>query len=558
MKKVILFLLLFSFSAFSSAKLNTSPFFVQLSDAMAEVKKGENANAIPHLTAMQTDFNKLAEKESESGKAVSKALEQALKKPELPQFEALSKALYRFEKAHNPVDYTAKRQQFAKRVMPVYQKLAQAVQNQDLTAIQAQYRHFNNVWSLNEKVVRETSLGHYGKIETAMSLLRVAMLSEPADFSVMNSQIDTLNQSLSEFNAGKILQVQQVENAPTTLAQGIDLLKQAVKKLENQQIATAQADLALFIQQWAIFEGEVSTKNGELYRKVESELPVIMAKGNDSQNIANFHRLIDELSTISGQHYGVLDVMLILLREGVEALLIIMALLTTLNATHQTHAKRWIYGGASLGLLASIAMAIALQQLFPLASAGKNREMIEGVVGVIAVIMMLFVGAWLHSKSTLQGWKAFVRKSLGKALATGSLCSMLLLAFLAVFREGAETLLFYAGMLPQMALNDFLTGIALALGLLCIIALVMKFSSEKLPIPHLFKIMTWLIYFLGFKMLGVSIHTLQLTNTIPNTLIDSLPNMAEIGWFASFEGAVAQISYLLIILAMYFRQNITH
>ena len=230
-----------------------------------------------------------------------------------------------------------------------------------------------------------------------------------------------------------------------------------------------------------------------------------------------------------------------------------MALLTTLNAANQPKAKRWVYTGAGLGLLASVMGAVALQHLFPAISAGTNREILEGTVGIVAVAMMLFVGAWLHSKSSISGWKNFVDKQVSQALLTGSLIPILSLSFLSVFREGAETILFYAGMLPLISSEDLLIGLGLALLLLAIIAAVMTFSSKRLPMHQLFKAMTLLIYALGFKILGVSIHALQLTQVLPRHLLD-LPNVEWFGFYASMEGITAQVIYLALIpiVAKYF------
>lgn len=338
----------------------------------------------------------------------------------------------------------------------------------------------------------------------------------------------------------------QAENAPQTLPEGIQLLERSYAAFENNQPDQAKADITLFIQQWAIFEGEVRTRDSSLYTRVESDLPVIMVKGNQPENMQRFQGLIQDLQRLDlAGSYGILDAMLVLLREGVEALLIIVALLTTLNAANQPKAKRWVYGGAALGLFASIIGAVALQLLFPAISAGTHREILEGVVGIIAVIMMIFVGAWLHSKSSLSGWKRFVDEQVHKALATGSLISMLSLSFLSVFREGAETILFYAGMLPLIRTEDLLIGLGLALILLAMIAVAMHFSSKRLPMHHLFKLMTGLIYLLGFKILGVSIHALQLTQTLPRHLLE-LPNIEWIGFYASVEGVLAQLIYIAL------------
>ncbi|QIW15705.1 iron permease [Pasteurellaceae bacterium RH1A] len=550
MPKIIFLILAFFSSTLAFAKVDTSPLFVHLSDAMAAVKRQDAEAAKPYLQALEQGFIALPDHTSAAGKQVESSLAQSLTSPNLANFEQLSKALYAFEKEQNPVDYTQKRQTFAKRVMPVYQKLQQAVQNQELSAIQAEYKRFNTTWTINEKVVRETSLGHYGQIETAITLLRIAMLSEPANFPDMAKQAEVLGQALADFKAGKVLQPQQstVANAPQTLPEGIALLEKSYRHFEQDQLEEGRADITLFIQQWAIFEGEVRTRDGGLYTRVESDLPLIMVKGNEPSNLARFQGLISDLNRLDlAGAYGVVDAMLILLREGIEALLIIMALLTALKAAQQPKAKRWVYAGAGLGLFASLLGAIALQQFFPALSAGTSREILEGVVGIVAVVMMLFVGAWLHSKSSLLGWKRFIDKQVAQALATGSLVSMLTLSFLSVFREGAETILFYAGMMPLISLEDLLLGIGLALVLLGLIALLIKQTAQWLPLHHLFKAMTALIYLLGFKILGVSVHALQLTNVFPTSLVEGLPNLPLIGFYANWQGIGAQVVYLILI-----------
>ncbi|MDD7425844.1 MAG: FTR1 family protein [[Actinobacillus] rossii] len=501
------------------------------------------------MTALQQDFEAISSHQSQAGQAVSSSLKIAIAQPDLAHFEQLSKALYAFEKEQNPIDYEQKRQQFAKRVMPVYQKLLQAAQKQDLDAVQQTYKRFNQTWTLNEKVVRETSLGHYGQIETTMTLLRIAMLSEPVNFPEMQTQAVKLGDALADFKSGKQLQPQAVQaDAPTTLKDDITLLEKSYQAFSENQISQGQANITLFIQQWAVFEGEVRTRDGALYNRVESDLPVILVKGNQAENLVHFRTLLDDLQRLDlASSYGIVDAMLILLREGTEALLIIMALLTTLNVANQPQARRWVYVGAGLGVVASIFGAIALQQLFPAISAGTNREILEGAVGIVAVLMMLFVRAWLNSKATLKGWQNFINKQVAQALATGSLFSMLALSFLSVFREGAETILFYAGMLPLMTMQDFLLGILSALILLAIMAWAMQRFSHKLPIHHLFKVMTVLIYGLGFKILGVSIQALQLTQMLPRHIIDGLPNISAIGFYASMEGLAAQLVYLALI-----------
>lgn len=548
LKRAFLFLALSLLGANAFAEINANALFVPLSDALSAEQQNQAEEAITHLHTLQREFQALDNHDSVAGVQVSDALNSALDAPSKASLTELSKALYAFEKEQNPIDYTAKRKKFAQRVLPVYHELQTALTARDIAKVEKINKRLNSVWTLNEKVVRDTSLGHYGQIETAMSFFRIAMLAEPPDYAAMQTQYEILGTALTDFNAGNILQPQVRQGEAQTLPEGIALLEDSLQDFQDHQPDQGKDKLALFIAQWPIFEGDVRTRDGALYSRVESELPVILSRGDDPQNIAQLQNLIDSLSAIDvSAQYGILDAALILLREGLEALLIVIALLTALNAAGQSRAKNWVYGGAGLGVAASIAGAVALQRLFPAVSAGTSREILEGGVGIVAVIMMLFIGGWLHSKASLRGWQRFVNQRIAKALTTGSLISLLSLSFLAVFREGAETILFYAGILPRIALSDLLLGIALALILLLILALAIAKSTNRLPIHQLFRAMTVLIYVLGFKVLGVSIYALQLTKVLPMHLVNPLPDISLIGFYPTWEGIGAQTLYLALI-----------
>lgn len=536
----------------SPKKLNLSPIFIQLSDAMAAAKAKDTAKTTALLQQIQTAFNAIDPKAiaTPQGQQASQAIAQALANPTADTLSALSTALYAFEKAQNPVDYTQKRKDFANKVVPAYAKLDQAIQQASpdkVEALRQAYNQFNAVWLGSERVVRNTSMGHYGKIETAMALIRVAIESQPMNIAQMQAQSQALKQAIDSYNAGEQAAVVKVEGA--TLSGGITLLQDGLTAFQSGDSATGQAKLGEFINQWTSIEGEVSTRNPSLYSRIESQVPVVMASGHDPKQQAVLKSLIDELAAINPTaQYTAIDAMLILLREGLEALLIVMALLSALTVAKQPRGKKWVYAGVGAGLLASIAGAIALQQLFPAMTSGANREMLEGFIGIVAVVMMIGIGAWLHSKSSVQTWNAFIKRHMGEVLTTGSFISLFGLSFLSVFREGAETILFYVGILPNISMSNFLLGIGMALAILSVVAVVLLKTSVKLPIPALFKVLTWVIYALGFKILGVSLSALQLTGHISRTVIPSLPAFESIGFYPTVQTLMAQVAYIAIIV----------
>ena len=521
---------------------------------MAAIKANDTPKAKDTLVQIQTAFDAIdaTAKNSTLGQQTSQAIGQAISNPTEANLSAVSNALYAFEKEQNPVDYSGKRKEFAKKMVPAYDNLNQVIQRAaptDVEALRAAYNQFNAVWLGNERVVRNTSMGHYGKIETSMALMRVAIETQPINMAQIKTQSAALKDAIDSYNKGDVAAVQTTQTV--TLADSIQLLRDGLQAFKTNDTATGQAKLGEFISIWPTVEGDVSTRNPSLYNRVESQIPLAMAKGQDPKQQQTLQSIINELAAINPTaQYTAVDSMLILLREGLEALLIVISLLSALTAAKQVKAKKWVYAGVAFGLLASIAGAMALQLLFPAVTSAANREMFEGVIGIVAVIMMIGIGAWLHSKSSVQSWNAYIKRHMGQAMTAGSFVSLFGLSFLSVFREGAETILFYVGILPNISMSNFLTGIGLALVALAAVAWVMLRTSVKLPIPQLFKLLTWVIYLLGFKILGVSLHALQLTGCLPMTAMSGLPAIESLGFYPTLQTFLAQIGYVIIVIAI--------
>ena len=534
------------------AKENLSPYFVKITDATKAVKEGKQDQARNLIDVISKDFDKVENSNSEAGRKVQEklALTGDITEDQLTQ---ISLALLSFEKEQNPVDLDAEKEKLVSRLEPRFVALDKAIASHNLEAVREAYKKMNSTWTINEAVVRDHSTAHYGQVETAISFLRSSIETEPTNFDTIQVSFDDLKKAISNF-------VEGTEVASTssnlTLKDGINLLKKALTQFQAGQDSEAAATMKEFITIWPTIEGSVSTTNPSLYTKVESESPIIMVKGKDSEYQEKLSSLIAELSQIdTSASYNAFDAMLILLREGVEALLILMALVTTLKAAKMRKGLKWVYGGAFVGIVASLLIAYILQIAFPAVTSGTNREIIEGSVGIFAVAMMILIGIWLHGKSSVKKWNSFMDSQMQMVTKTGSFISMFALSFLAVFREGAETILFYVGILPRISSFDFVLGISLALLVLIIIAFVMNKASQFF-LPHkVFFALTWMIYSLAFKMLGVSIHALQLTNMAPNHPVTSLPTIDLLGFYPSWEVLGAQILFLIVIVFVTFKHG---
>lgn len=521
-----------------------SQLFVKVTDATRAVEQGNQAKAKQLVAEIKEEFEQLENHDSPAGKEVSKAL--TINEVTKENLTTISSELLKFDKEQHPVDLNAEKEKLVSRLESRFEDLQAAISAKNLEQTRSAYKKMNSTWTVNEGVVRDNSTAHYGKIETAISFLRSAIETEPVDFSSVQSSFDDLKTAIDSFVKGE--EVATTEGN-LTLKDGIQLLEKALDGFKAGKTQEASSNMKKFITIWPSIEGDVSTRNATLYTRVESEIPVIMVKGNEKKYQDQLQALINDLSQIdTSASYNFFDAMLILLREGVEALLIVMALVTTLKAAKMKKGLKWVYTGAVMGILASLAIAVLLQFLFPAVSSGSNREIIEGAVGIFAVLMMIMVGIWLHSKSSIKKWNDFMESQMKAVTATGSFISMFALSFLAVFREGAETILFYAGIYPRIDKASFFLGIGLAFLVLFVLALIMNKASAYFKPHRIFLILTWLIYALAFKMLGVSIHALQLTNILPSHLMNGFPSIDWAGIYPSLEVVTCQLIFVVIVL----------
>ena len=529
------------------AKESYSGLYIKITDATTAVKNNRQDDAKKLFFEIKEEFKKVKNSDSVQGKKVQELLNKEkdiLTEDDLRQVTA---ALLSFEKEQNPVNDEEEKKSFKSRMYPALDVLEKAIQSKNVEQMKKEYLKFNGVWTRNESFIRSRSVSYYGKVETAMSFLRSSMEVEPFDYENTMNSFNDLKSSIQDYLDGK--KMENNVSGTVTLKEAVDMLKDALEAFKNGDKTKGQSKVKEFIQVWPTVEGDVSTRNSALYTKVETQTPIIMVKGTDKQYQEQLQGLIVELSQINTKaKYTFVDAMFILLREGVEALLIVLALVSSLKAANQKKGLRWVYTGAATGILASVIIAFMLQALFPAVSSGTNREILEGFVGIFAVVMMIGIGFWLHSKSSLKSWKNYIDRKMDVVLSTGSFISMFVLSFLAVFREGAETILFYVGILPLISLQNLIIGVVSAILILIVIALVLIYASSKIKIHQVFFVLTWTIYFLAFKMLGTSIHMLQVVGILPLHVIRFIPTIEVLGIYANIEVFVSQLILIIIIV----------
>lgn len=243
----------------------------------------------------------------------------------------------------------------------------------------------------------------------------------------------------------------------------------------------------------------------------------------------------------------VIQSFLVIVREGFEAILIVGAVVALLIKTGNRDRVKPIWAGVALALVASLVLGLVFSA--SLAASPAAAEITEGITMLLAAVVLFFVSYWLISKIETAKWQQFIHTQVSRAMQKGGGRALALVAFLAVFREGAETVLFYQAMYlnaPESGaqiLAGFLAGTAV-LGL--IFALFYKFGV-KIPLRPFFAVTSVLLYYMAFVFTGKGIHELQEGHVLPETAL-AISKIKFLGIYPTVETITAQ-AILLILFA---------
>jgi len=234
------------------------------------------------------------------------------------------------------------------------------------------------------------------------------------------------------------------------------------------------------------------------------------------------------------------DSFIIILREGFEAILVISALIAYLVKTGHGDKKRKIYLGALLALIASAVTAVVINTIITVS--GPAREGLEGATMLTATAVLFYVSYWLISKAEVGRWQRFIKGKIEASLSGRSVFALSSAAFLAVYREGAETILFYQA-LHSSAGEDgaavVMYGFAAGSVILALVYLAIKYLSLKIPLGPFFALTSTLLYYLAFSFAGKGMLEIQEAGWISTTPV-TFPTIHLLGIYPSLEGIVLQ------------------
>jgi high-affinity iron transporter len=264
---------------------------------------------------------------------------------------------------------------------------------------------------------------------------------------------------------------------------------------------------------------------------------------------------LDEASQIMARndrfssYYTFTNSALIILREGLEAALILAAILAMLKVMGATEAIRYIHLGWILALVAGGVTWILTQTVITLS--GQHRESMEGFITVFAAVVLFYVGYWLHTRAEAKKWRLFIQEKVKDVLSTKRVLALVGISFFAVYREAVEVVLFYQALWLQNenGQSAVIWGFAAGLATLIAASFAIFKLGLRIPLKYFFGATGALLYIMAFIFAGNGIKELQAAGWIPVTPLSFTIQVPLLGIYPTFETLAAQGLLLMAFLA---------
>ncbi|MBZ7932314.1 FTR1 family protein [Campylobacter sp. LH-2024] len=353
------------------------------------------------------------------------------------------------------------------------------------------------------------------------------------DYSKVGDDIKVaLNEILNNYNGFNISAINELQNTY------LDIFE--ASGMENK-IGAVDSNLKLKIE--SLFSQSVALiKNSADKKELKAtfdELEKFIKKGIDKiQDSTPYSLFIWALG--------------IIIREGLEALIIVVAIVSYLVQSGNKNRLNIAYSALFTGIILSFITAFAVSWIFK-ENAGQSRELIEGITMLIAVLLLFYVGFWLLSNAQNKKWASFIKQGAIDAISNNSAKTLWITVFLAVYREGAETVLFYQALLFDAKTSTDLSAIfgGLGLGILILIVLyfLLKAGAIRIPVKQFFYITSYIIFYMVFVFTGKGIAELIEGKIILPSLIPiNFEPILWLGIYPYYETLIPQFIVLILLI----------
>lgn len=286
----------------------------------------------------------------------------------------------------------------------------------------------------------------------------------------------------------------------------------------------------------------------EVKKDITAGAPAGQVDADLAQLVSMLREDANRLDGTEQAPYAVLlQSLLIILREGLEAIIVVGAIIAYLVKSGHRDKTRAVYLGSAAALLASVLLAWLLNSLTVLS--GANQEIIEGVTILIAVVMLIYVSSWTLSKAESDAWTSYVQRKSDESIKQGNVFTLALVAFLAVFREGAEVILFYQALIARSQAGTSEVWVGLGIGLVLLVAayVLIRLLSIRIPLRPFFLGTSFLLAVMAFSFAGSGIKELQEGGVVSATPIGSLGSFDLLGIYPTAETLGFQLAVAVVL-----------
>ena len=329
--------------------------------------------------------------------------------------------------------------------------------------------------------------------------------------------------------------------------------------LAGDRAGATKLALSAYLDGFEPVEPALATHNRPLFEKIEAAMVsyrALVAKGapTDVQTAQQrLQGLLDEADKVLAPSEddavaAYVGALTILLREGLEALLVVVAMLAFLKKAERQDVVVYVHAGWIVALAAGgITWAVAT---YLVGVSGASRELTEGFSSLFAAVVLLGVGMWMHQKSVAGRWQVYLKEKLSSALNKRTAWFLFSLAFVAVYREVFETVLFFAALWTEGNGWPLLAGLGTGIVLLALLAIILLRTSARLPIGQFFAASSLLVAVLAVVLAGKGIAGLQEAGLLHTSPI-AIPRIDLLGIHPSWQTLLAQLAVLFTALVAF-------
>ena len=349
------------------------------------------------------------------------------------------------------------------------------------------------------------------------------------------------------------------EIADQVIAEVRKLLEESMVKFkegQNEKAAEIAFDAYLAYEK---IESNITNKDKKLGVKLESafsqyrgeikqKAPLKKVEELQKKVLLDLSKGLELLKSDIGFKGLFLQSFSIIVREGFEAILIIAALIAFLKKSRNEARIKNIHIGVLVGILASFLTAYIIHEVLHISMA--NQEVLEGWIMLVTVVILFWVSYWLISNIDNKQWQKYINQKMSGALSQGNTFTLSAVAFISVYREGFETVLFYKALFLYAgeSIGGIIPGFLAGCIVLAVVFYLINHLGMRIPIKWFFGFTSVLLYYMAFIFMGRGIHELQMGEQLPMTPVGFLPNVSWLGMYPTLETFIGQSILLAVFL----------